>query len=48
MFRSLEADAAPKVDAFVDGGVVVRAYGNHRQQGRPSLSMHLAQLAIPR
>jgi hypothetical protein len=43
MCRSLEADAAPKIDAFVDWGLVVRAYGNHRQQCRPSLSKEMDQ-----
>ena len=38
MFRSLEADAAPNVDAFLDWRVVVRAYGNHHQQSRPSMT----------
>jgi hypothetical protein len=43
MFRSLKADAAPKINAFVDWRVVVRAYGNHRQRRRLSLSIEMNQ-----
>lgn len=35
MIRSLEADAAPKAD------VVVRAYGNHHQQGHQQASLRM-------
>lgn len=52
MFRPVEVDVAPSVDPCVDNRVVVRAYGNHRQQDRLNMEMDQGQIGsgvyIPR